>query len=282
MTQMVAECRQRPVERGSDDFYTDTLDCNGPADLIMETLEHPRRFGEGPNGDLTISFFSAPASQVARTLVAWGRQVWRKSTVCSPIPGTWYEFLGEYVTPDNRLILAPTRGEWSAFINNDRIGGMPFSELVVIPERLRERSASFVIRDLQKCRTEKRPYAAMFNFCDATRGEAVQRYVGLTWDGGNWEYHEHGSPLPFEDVEAYTRRKKADRLTPEMLVRYARALGIHLDEGDSYYDLSQGIGIKWGWDQTGGIQQAEGVLRNIGERMNRQLGVKWIFDLFRK
>ncbi len=241
--------------------------------IATQTQELVRRFRQQPSGDLTISFFSAPAPEVARALVEWGRKVWRKYTRCSPLPGTWYEFLGEYVTPDNAVVLAPTRGEWCASINNDRIGGMPFSELLVIPERLKTRSASFVVRDLERCREENRPYAAMFHYCDATEGEAVQRSIGLICDGGRWEYHETGAALRFEEPGASERRKKAERLTPEMLIRYARALGIDLDAGDSDYEFDQAIGFKWNWDES-----PLGVLRVLGQ----ELGIYRLLGLFRR
>ena len=238
----------------------------------METHQTVRRFGQALYGNTTISFFSAPAPLVAQTLVEWGRKVWRKVTKFSPLRGTWDEFLGEYVTPDSRIVLAPTRGEWSALINNDRIGNVPFSELLIIPERLKCRSAAFVIGDLERCREEKRPCAAMFHHCDGTQGQPMQRSIGLVCDGEGWEYHETGQPLPFEEPLARERRPKAERLTPEMLVRYARALGIELDTGDSFYDLSQAIGLEWKWDQS-----PLGVLRVLGQ----ELGVYRFLDAFR-
>lgn len=239
----------------------------------METHETVRRFGQGLRGNATISFFSAPAPLVAQTLIEWGRKVWRKTTKFSPLPGTWDEFLGEYVTPDSRMVLAPTRGAWSALINNDRIGGLPFSELLVVPERLKCRAAAFVIGDLARCREEKQPYAAMFHYCDATQGQAEQRSCGLICDGGRWEYHETGKPLSFEDPLARERRPKSERLTPEMLVRNAQALGIELDAGDSFYNLSQAIGLQWKWDQG-----PLGVVRVLGQ----ELGVYRLLEMFHR
>lgn len=239
----------------------------------METQETVRWFGQSPEGKATISFFSAPAPLVAQTLIEWGRKVWRKTMKFSPLPGTWDEFLGEYTAPDSRIVLVPTRGEWSALINNDRIGGLPFSELLIVPERLKCRSAGFVIGDLTRCREEKQPYAAMFLYSDATAGPAEQRSIGLICDGGRWEYHETGKPLPFEEPLARERHPKSERLTSEMLVRYARSLGIDLDVGDSYYNLSQAIGLEWKWDRS-----PLSVVRVLGQ----ELGVYRLLDAFRR
>ena len=184
-------------------------------------------------------------------------------------------------------ILVPTQGEWCAFINNDRIGGMPSSELLVIPERLGIRSVSFVLDDLQQRRREKNPYAAMFGYCDATRGRrgegAVERYVGVVWNGGGggWEYQETGDPLPFEEVEAYKSRKKADpgsRLT-----------------------CSSAMPVLWAFVSTKGTlsttcrkpsalpghgqdrrRNPHNIIMDIADRINKELGSKWKIHLFRR
>lgn len=114
----------------------------------------------------------------------------------------------------------------------------------------------------------------------------MERYVGVIWNGGGgsggWEYHETGAPLWFEEVEAYKSRKKADRLTPEMLIRYARALGIRLDEGDSFYDLRGAIGLKWNWSRSGNAEEQARVMQGIGKQINQELGGKWKLKLFHK
>lgn len=125
-----------------------------------------RPFGQRPDGKLTISFFSAPARQVSDTLIEWGSEVRRKYARYAPLPGLWHKFLTEYITPNTTIVLTPTRGEWCAYIDNDRIGGMPLSELLIVPERLRERSASFIMEDLRECKRNNTPYAAMFHYND--------------------------------------------------------------------------------------------------------------------
>ena len=207
-------------------------------------IDAQRPFGRRPEGSLTISFFSAPARAVSRELVEWGTEVRRNVTQHYPLPCGWAEFLGEYITPNTSIVIVPTRSDRCAYIDNDRIGGMPQSELVVIPERLKTRSISFVTGDLHRCKKENRPYAAMFHYYDAKRDDIVRRSVAVLWDSGRWEYDEYGAALPFEEVDAYKSRRKGDRLTPEMLGRYARALGIRLDEGDSFYKLDEAIGLK--------------------------------------
>lgn len=237
-----------------------------------------------------MSFFSAPASRVCETILDWASETnGLKYTQYTPLPERWDQFLGVYITPDTTGILVPTQGEWCAFINNDRIGGMPSSELLVVPERLRIRSASFVLDDLQRRKKEQNPYAAMFKYCDATRGNrgegAVERSVDVIWNGGGgsggWEFREGGAPLPFEEVDAYKNRKKADRLTPEMLLRYARALGIYLDQGDSFFRLNDAIGLKWQWTKRSTEESTKTIL-GIADKINEEFPGKWTFNFFRK
>jgi hypothetical protein len=49
-----------------------------------------------------------------------------------------------------------------------------------------------------------------------------------------WEWHEHGEPFPWEETEAYTAKRIKDRLTPEMVERYAKHMGIDLFDPDYY------------------------------------------------
>jgi hypothetical protein len=45
-------------------------------------------------------------------------------------------------------------------------------------------------------------------------------------DGGHWEFGQAGTPQPFEELEAYSRRSIRERFTGPMLERYAQALGV--------------------------------------------------------
>lgn len=62
------------------------------------------------------------------------------------------------------------------------------------------------------------------------------RTIAAADDGGRWVFETSGEPLPFEDQDAYGRRRKADRFTGEMLYAYLRALGVPLDTEPSWTD----------------------------------------------
>jgi hypothetical protein len=69
----------------------------------------------------------------------------------------------------------------------------------------------------------------------ALYGPAATDWLNLEWsvaarnDGGRWTFQRTGPEQPFEEPEAYTRRRIRDRLTPELLRNYCRALEVPLD-----------------------------------------------------
>jgi hypothetical protein len=61
---------------------------------------------------------------------------------------------------------------------------------------------------------------------DPLRG---RRSIYAADDGGRWVFDQVGEPFPFEDLEAYTRRRIRDRFTPAMMGDYLRGLGVDVD-----------------------------------------------------
>jgi hypothetical protein len=59
------------------------------------------------------------------------------------------------------------------------------------------------------------------------------RYIAAHKES-RWEWHESGTPFPWEETEAYTAKRIKDRLTPEMVERYAKHMGIDLFDPDYY------------------------------------------------
>ncbi|WP_382401679.1 hypothetical protein [Flexivirga alba] len=52
------------------------------------------------------------------------------------------------------------------------------------------------------------------------------RTVSVVRDGSRWRFDVNGTVQDFEDIEAYKRRRIADRLSATMLADYAAALGL--------------------------------------------------------
>lgn len=64
---------------------------------------------------------------------------------------------------------------------------------------------------------------------EISTGVGHQRIVSLTRENDRWRFYESGEPLPFENARAYTKSRRADRLTEEMIGGYAAELGIPAD-----------------------------------------------------
>jgi hypothetical protein len=61
-----------------------------------------------------------------------------------------------------------------------------------------------------------------------------QRLVSLTRENNRWSFYQSGEPLPFEQLKAYTKSRRSDRLTTQMLLDYAAELGIPIDDMGAY------------------------------------------------
>lgn len=60
------------------------------------------------------------------------------------------------------------------------------------------------------------------------------RHLHVSNDVDGWTFDQGGEVQPFEEAEAYTKRRVQDRLTFEMLELYCKALGIELNQDDFY------------------------------------------------
>jgi hypothetical protein len=69
----------------------------------------------------------------------------------------------------------------------------------------------------------------------AIYGPTTAEWLNVEWsvaarnDGGRWSFARVGAEQPFEEPDAYARRRVRDRLPVELLRRYCAALGASLD-----------------------------------------------------
>lgn len=68
----------------------------------------------------------------------------------------------------------------------------------------------------------------------ATENARKYRAINLVQDLGGWQFLVGGQVQPFEDTAAYERRRKTERLTDQMLIDYAAALGLRAFDDDFY------------------------------------------------
>jgi len=62
----------------------------------------------------------------------------------------------------------------------------------------------------------------------------ADRSLWLADGGSRYEFIQHGHTLPFEEPENYEARRVRERFTPDLLVRYCKALDIDVWNEDFY------------------------------------------------
>ena len=68
------------------------------------------------------------------------------------------------------------------------------------------------------------PEYGMFHSFHHFYADGRERLVRAMWDD-RWDFYEEGEPMPFEQTERYTERLRRKRLTNDMVLDYAKALG---------------------------------------------------------
>lgn len=133
-----------------------------------------------------------------------------------------------------RALFVPTASAWTAYFENGYPQTDPASVMPVLAERLPCRALR-VLGEPHTYKDRAGRYGAVGFELFAPRYRAVT----LVNDGGRWDFHASGEPLPFEDIERYGERRKTDRFDFALLRRYLSELDARpFDE--SWYDPSGG------------------------------------------
>lgn len=188
----------------------------------------------------SIGFLSAPPERVvraARWLYFRWPDAWRRVAVLDcgleeallqlqPLEG----FLHPRV-----LVASTALNGWSAVFNG-RIHGLGGRGLSVRLSRALRVPGYFVAAAPPASDPEHFPGFRQFYVLGPQTGRDHVRavWVGEEEDVGRWHFGTDGEVQPYEDVEAYRRRRHTDRLTEQMLVDYAAAVGLRPWE-DSFY-----------------------------------------------
>ena len=189
----------------------------------------------------SIGFLSAPPERVARAarwLYFRWPDAWRRVAVLDcgleeallqlqPLEG----FLHPRV-----LVASTALNGWSAVFNG-RIHGLGGRGLSVRLSRALRVPGYFVAAAPPASDPEHFPGFRQFYVLGPQTGRDHVRAVWVVdeeEDVGRWHFGTDGEVQPYEDVEAYRRRRRTDRLTERMLVDYAAAVGLRPWE-DSFY-----------------------------------------------
>jgi hypothetical protein len=141
--------------------------------------------------------------------------------------------LAPFEAPWTRELALPC-GSWTAYLNNGINGGDPTAVGQAVARQLgvRHVMAEHTLR-------YGPGHQATQLWISGPQGSPplmIEREISASANGGRWEWHTSGTPLPFEDLDRYSARKIRDRFDRSMLLDYLNALGIPADDDSRYGD----------------------------------------------
>ena len=181
-----------------------------------------------------IAFIEAPFDVASDAALEWYAGTYRRSgrdwTVTrDDCPGSFEEKMRSLlplmtVRVNKWLLIETADPAWCAWFGNAARGNSDVrSGSEQIGKLLRTRVVDIIAtRDVPG----GQPGSMQFRWIDWSTEPKTRRYIASHRES-RWEFEQSGSPLPFEELDAYEARRIKDRLTLERLDRYCRHLGIH-------------------------------------------------------
>lgn len=80
-------------------------------------------------------------------------------------------------------------------------------------------------------------------------GKQIRAVIALLEDNNKWQFTEVGSPLPFEDLAHYRKRKNREKLTTPILETYCEKLGLPMNDEALYQSTLPAIFVKHAWGE---------------------------------
>jgi hypothetical protein len=179
----------------------------------------------------SVGFLERPLGDVAAALRTWYREVTlarslreRRATLTDAL-----HLLEPLRAPFfSRVWIATTSTRWrTAYFDGFINGSDPFPPVSYLAQRL---GCHGLVLGAQPDGRDRYGATSI-----ALHGPAATEWLNVEWsvsalnDGGRWTFQRMGPTQPFEEPENYERRHVRDRFTPDMLRRYAAALGVPLD-----------------------------------------------------
>lgn len=175
-------------------------------------------------------FLDASLADVSDTLIKWRLSLKRKVKVQfanGDLPNA-LTLLDPLETPWTKELLICTESPWTAYFNNQNIGGDPFPPVSYLSQLLGCRG--LIVQTFPDGSS-----GFYLTGSEQTDFLNVKRCVLALNDGSSrWKFSERGASLPFEDTARYTCKNIRERLDDEMLERYFAVFGIRLFDTEFY------------------------------------------------
>lgn len=229
----------------------------------------PRRLRPLLNNDFApvtfrFGFIETSFSSLCDAFQEWFRTIDAKypnlrtefTPIAAPLPKALLT-LEPLTNPSDRYLLAETKSSWTAvFANGLRVNDVA-SPTGYLPMVLKCRGLEVGhTPDLSKSNGKdsiRMWGSTLFTLYGPNRTDWLNRirHIHVSNDVGGWTFDNGGDLQPFEEAEAYKKRRIEDRFTFEMLERYCQALGIELNQDDFYGSKSCAV------QKTGQVQRGD-------------------------
>lgn len=188
----------------------------------------------------SIGFLELPIDQVAAGIERWRRSLYTRVDIVQPSEG-FPEVLRrlEPLMAGVPRELVVAAGRWTAYFDNSLHGTDAVPPIGYLSEQLgcqglavRAVPHTVGLPDLGHGRYG----SVQFQLFGPLRTDYINyvRTLAAACDGNRWVFVATGTEQPFEEFEAYQKRRVRDRFTSEMLERYCQALGIDVFNPDIY------------------------------------------------
>ncbi|ALJ21134.1 hypothetical protein [Microbacterium sp. No. 7] len=189
-----------------------------------------------------VGFIKAPLTEVAERVVAWHEGLGlgpMRVDVDGGLVESATMLLPLGSAPVIRSLLVGTRGgEWTACFDANPSGGDPGGVLSVVGDR--HGAATLMVTAVpfqgDSGAIGRRPGGYLLSYSWPGR-EGPPRSIAVIegeYSSSRYHYEAWGPVQSWEEPEHYTARRKRDRLTPALIEKYCRALGIDVFDLDFY------------------------------------------------
>jgi hypothetical protein len=174
----------------------------------------------------------APLAMVLEGLLDWHACIgirYRRREIDGGL-GAALEALLPLCHAKQRKLLTSTASQWTAFFQNGIDGSDPTPVMSLLARKLE-------VTAMRICST---PPSAMWPatiwevYASGYEPLGYRRSVCVSNDGGKWVFYQSGEPFAFEEVEAYDRKRKRDRFTRELLLKYLSHFQLRPFDDDFY------------------------------------------------
>jgi hypothetical protein len=151
--------------------------------------------------------------------------------------------------PLDSYLLVETKSNWTAIFANGLRGNDVFSPVSYLPLRLNCRGLEVGYAPDRSKSARKDLIRVWGHALFALYGPGNTdwlnriRYISVSNDVSGWSFSESGNVQPYEEAQAYEKRRIQERLTFEMLERYCRELGVEVNKLDFYGPRSCAVKI---------------------------------------